>query len=129
METRIYCCPHSSGFSDFTGTHEEMLLKKISLIFEICHGQISREELSLLMGYNSDYLNRLVKRQTGMSLMTFGQQFCLLEAERLLRESSITISEISAALGFSNRSYFYHLFKHAFGVKPGEYRRLHSFRI
>lgn len=119
----------SSEFSVFADSHEALILEKISLIFDICHGQISREELALLLGYNSDYLNRLVKRQKGISLMTYGQQFCLREAERLLRESSITISEISSILGFSNRSYFYRIFEHAYGVKPGEYRRLHNFRF
>lgn len=109
-----------------SSTREELLLNKIGHIFEACHGRISREELAFLMNYNSDYLNRIVKRQTGMSLMTYGQMFCLREAERLLLESSKSISEIVSALGFSNRSYFYRVFEARYGMTPKEYRRMHQ---
>lgn len=103
-----------------------MLLNKIGHIFEACHGNIGREELAILMEYNSDYLNRVVKRQTGMSLMAYGQIFCLREAERLLLETSKSIAEIVSGLGFSNRSYFYRIFEKKYGMTPKEYRRIHN---
>lgn len=108
------------------GSKEEMLLNKIGHIFEACHGNIGREELAILMEYNSDYLNRVVKRQTGMSLMAYGQIFCLREAERLLLETSKSIAEIVSGLGFSNRSYFYRIFEKKYGMTPKEYRRIHN---
>lgn len=107
-------------------TKEELLVNKITYIFEACHGNIGREELALLLNYNSDYLNRIVKRQTGMSLMSYGQLFCLKEAERLLLESSKSIAEIVRGLGFSNRSYFYRVFEKKYGMTPKEYRKFHS---
>lgn len=107
-------------------SREELLVNKITHIFEACHGNIGREELALLLNYNSDYLNRIVKRQTGMSLMSYGQLFCLKEAERLLLESSKSIAEIVRGLGFSNRSYFYRVFEKKYGMTPKEYRKFHS---
>lgn len=109
-----------------TSSKEELLVNKISHIFEACHGNIGREELALLMDYNSDYLNRVVKRQTGLSLMSYAQLFCLKEAERLLLESSKSIAEIVSDLGFSNRSYFYRVFEKKYGMTPKEYRKFHN---
>lgn len=102
---------------------EEVLLNKIVHILEGRHGRISREELETEMHYNSDYLNRIVKKYTGMTLLEYGLNFCLKEAERLLLNSDKSISKIMNELGFSNRSYFYRIFSKRYGLTPNEYRK------
>lgn len=131
LVTRFFSLLEASGdyrksLISLTCSKEELLVNKISHIFEACHGNIGRDELALVMNYNSDYLNRIVKRRTGMSLMSYGQLFCLKEAERLLLESSKSIAEIVSGLGFSNRSYFYRVFEKKYGMTPKEYRKMHN---
>ena len=49
---------------------------------------------------------------------------CLLsDAEQLLAETSLSIHEIAARLGFSNPSHFFVLFKKYVGVSPLQYRK------
>ena len=102
---------------------QEYLFTKISHILEANHGRMSREELEELLNYNGEYLNRIVKKYTGMNLTEYGQTFYLAEAKKLLSETDKSIAEIIAELGFSNRSHFYRVFTSYYGVTPNELRR------
>lgn len=63
-----------------------------------------------------------IKKYTGMSLLEYGQTIFLKEAEQLLTKTERKISEIIKELGFSNRTYFYRIFKERYGITPNEYR-------
>lgn len=104
------------------GNNDEFLFSKIQQIMEEKNGRISREELEKRINYDSHYLNRIVKRTIGMSLLEYGRIFTLKEAARLLLQTDQSISSIMHQLGFSNRSYFYRIFKEQYGITPNEYR-------
>ncbi|QQZ61194.1 helix-turn-helix domain-containing protein [Paenibacillus sonchi] len=101
---------------------EDLLFMRISYLLEERKGHISRGELGSLLNYNPDYLNRIVKKNTGASILEYGQTFSLKEAEALLIHSTDSISDIVHKLGFSNRSHFYRIFKAKHGYTPKEYR-------
>lgn len=105
-----------------SGSNEELLLNKTGRILEERHGLISRKELEHLLNYNGDYVNRIVKKYTGMTLSEYGLAFKLKEALHLLLNSDKSISSITNNLGFSNRSYFYRVFRQRYGMTPKEYR-------
>ena len=78
------------------------------------------------MNYNADYLNRVVKKSTGLTLVEYGQLFRLQEAAALLIESDLSIYNIMSKSVFSNRSYFNKIFLGKFGMLPNEYRKKHK---
>jgi AraC family transcriptional activator of pobA len=47
----------------------------------------------------------------------------MLEAQRLLSYSSLSVKEIADALGFEDESYFNRLFSKVVGVSPGAFRK------
>lgn len=49
--------------------------------------------------------------------------FCFKKAERLLKESNLSVSEIALQLKFTNRTHFYNLFRKKYGMTPQEWRR------
>ena len=102
---------------------QEYLFSKISHIMRSSHGRCTREELEMLLHYNGEYLNRIVKKQTGKTILEYGQSIYLEEARQLLSNTDKSISSIIEELGFSNRSHFYRLFKNAFGETPMDYRK------
>lgn len=104
------------------GKNSEELFSKIVRFLEGNDGRFSREEMEESLGYSSNYLNRIVKKYTGMNLIKFGQAFCLKKAGDLLDTTDMSISEIIDFLGFSNRHYFYNIFKEKYGITPKEYR-------
>ena len=62
------------------------------------------------MHYIADYLKRVVKKSTGLTLVEYGQLFRLQEAAALLIESDLSIYNVMSKSGFSNRSYFNKIF-------------------
>lgn len=87
------------------------------------HGRIPRSKLSDEMNYNGNYLNKIVKKYTGMNLFNYGMTICIKEACQLLTESDLSVSQISEYLGFSNRSHFYRIFEEQCGIPPAQYRK------
>ena len=65
---------------------------------------------------------RKVKQLTGQSPVEIIRVTRLKKAERLLKTTQMTVSEISYDVGFSSPSYFSKCFKDYFGVQPGEVR-------
>jgi AraC-like DNA-binding protein len=72
---------------------------------------------------SSDYLSHLFKTATGESLTEYTQRSRLERAKDLLKDSELSVKEISWACGFSEESYFIRKFKDRFGLSPGLYRR------
>lgn len=110
-------CVHS----DATG--QEFLFNRISHIMKSSHGRCTREELVSQLHYSGEYLNRIVKKYTGKTLLSYGQSIYLEEAKDLLERTDKNISEIIETLGFSNRSHFYRLFEKQYGKSPLDYRK------
>lgn len=84
---------------------------------------LSVEKIADALGYNSSYLSRKFKQETGRNLSDFLLECRLRESQLLLKYSEREISEISSILGFSSQSHFQTCFKKRFGVTPGNYRQ------
>lgn len=88
-------------------------------------GRISRSQLSQELNYSGVYLNEIAKKYSGLSLFDLGMTFCMKETARLLTSSNDSVTDIGSALGFTNRTHFYKIFKRTYGMTPAEYRRAH----
>lgn len=99
-----------------------LLFTRVTHLFEDSDGHLQRRELAELLHYSGDYLNRIVKKYTGMSIFDYGMTFCMRRAEQLLCATDYPVSKIAAMLGFSNRTHFYRVFSAKHGMTPREYR-------
>ncbi|MFK9094399.1 helix-turn-helix domain-containing protein [Bacillus salipaludis] len=86
--------------------------------------RLSRVSIANRVYLNPDYLTRLFKKETGLSLTDYLQQHRIEYAKRLLLETNLTISEIALASGYSNFSYFSTVFKKVTKSNPVEYRKM-----
>ncbi|NOU94991.1 response regulator [Paenibacillus sp. LMG 31456] len=69
------------------------------------------------------YLSRLFKKKTGMGFSQFLLSVRMLKARSMLEnDTSLTISEVSSAVGFNDYSYFIQMYKKSFGETPGKYK-------
>ncbi len=73
-------------------------------------------------GVSLAYLSRLVRETTGESCTDLLQKKRICKAEQLLKTTDLSVREISEAVGYSNSSYFYRLFKRVSGSSPREVR-------
>lgn len=72
---------------------------------------------------NAYYLSHLFKAEVGLSPMKYVILRRLGEAQNLLINTDMTITQIAAQVGYNNSNYFQNVFKSALNMTPGEYRR------
>lgn len=92
----------------------------INLHFKDWH---STNEYANALNITPDYLNRLVKAQTGKTAKEHIQSRITVAAKRLLYFSQLTNKEISYELGFNEPSNFSAFFKKCVGQSPTEFRQ------
>lgn len=73
--------------------------------------------------YNPSYFSRVFKEKFGMTLSEYITRKRLDHAISLLKESELSIEEISIKCGFSDRSSLYHCFSRYVGASPNSYRK------
>jgi AraC-like DNA-binding protein len=66
---------------------------------------------------------KLFKQVAGMTFVSYLIRLRLTRALPLLRDTNLSIAEVSHQVGFSDQSYFDRRFKRQFGVTPVQYRR------
>jgi AraC-like DNA-binding protein len=86
------------------------------------YAQSSLFEISKKIGYQRDYLNRVLRREIGLTLGQYRSQRVMENAQKLLDKPQLLIQEISAQLGFSDQNYFARWFKQQTGLTPGKWR-------
>ena len=78
-------------------------------------------ELARRVGLQQDYLNRLVRRSTGLTLGQWRARELLKASERELARGG-AIGEAALRLGFSDANYFSRWFHRQTGMAPGSWR-------
>ncbi|MCU6710365.1 helix-turn-helix domain-containing protein [Paenibacillus sp. J5C_2022] len=81
------------------------------------------ESVSKVHFISPHYLSRMFKRVTGFAFTDYIAITRMKEAERLLKESTDSISSIAGQVGYDNFSHFGKTFKRVTGMSPREYRR------
>ncbi|WP_439483418.1 helix-turn-helix domain-containing protein [Cyclobacterium plantarum] len=90
---------------------------------------VSREdfgvsELAEAMNMSRSNLLRKIKKHTLLSASQYIRQIRLKKGLELLKQTSLTVSEISFQVGFGSTSYFIKCFREHFGYAPGEARKI-----
>lgn len=78
-------------------------------------------ELARQVGLNDCTLKRGFRQVFGQTAFGCLHDYRLEQAQRLLEERRLNVSEIAQTIGFANRSYFAAAFRKKFGVTPREY--------
>jgi len=87
------------------------------------NSNISVEDLAARMGLSRVQLYRKVKALTGNTPIDLLRKARLAQAQKLLQQSSLSVSEIAYQVGFASPSYFSKCYKDEFGIVPGEVRK------
>ncbi|MDQ1914123.1 AraC family transcriptional regulator [Paenibacillus sp. GD4] len=80
------------------------------------------EELAAQVGLTPSYLAKLFKRHAGMSMKKYMTQARLERARHLLSETTMNVSQVSDALGYSSIFLFSKQFKKQFGQPPSAFQ-------
>ncbi len=106
------------------GSDGQRLVRKVmAFIHEHYSEAISRDQLSSYAGVSERHLNRCFLQETGLSPVSYLNRYRIQKAKSLLKEGDRSVTEIMAAVGFSDSSHFTHVFRRETGVSPREYQR------
>lgn len=103
---------------------EEFLLKFNKIVLEnIAARELNVQYLTEQMGISRTPLYAKLKALTGMGVNDYINRLRIEKASELLLASSLTITEISEAVGFEYQRYFSTLFKQQKGMTPTQFRQ------
>lgn len=103
---------------------EELLKKAMNFIeYNIDNNDYDVDTFVSDMAIGRTLLYQKINDITGMSIKEFIMDIRLKRAAQLLRESDLTIAEISIMTGFANPKYFSICFKRHFELTPTEFKR------
>lgn len=84
--------------------------------------QISLTELSDTFGYTPSYINRIFKKDYGLSPLQYLTNLRICRAKDLLNQNpDINIYTVSESVGYSDPRYFSRIFKNEMGMSPSEW--------
>ena len=88
----------------------------------ISNGEITVETMSEALNMSRVHLYKRLTAITGQTPSEFIRDIRLRHAERLLRLSQLTVSEVSYKVGINNPRYFSKYFKDKYGMLPSQYK-------
>ena len=104
-------------------TTQEVTLQKSIEYIEKNLTTVSQESLAKAMNVSTSHLSRIFKNGLNTSFSKFVNSVKLRESEKLLLTTSMSITEIGEACGFSTSSYFISMFNSKHGTTPAKYRQ------
>ncbi len=101
----------------------EMLDEIFSYIEKRYKEQITLQEMADLTGFSTYYFTKFFKRNTGMTFVTFLNDYRLNKAKWILMNEDYPVTEVAEMTGFSSVKTFHHAFKRAMGIAPLKFRK------
>jgi AraC-like DNA-binding protein len=108
-------------------TSDHALRPIVAHLVAHCHEELSVEALARAFATNRTTLQARFKKGTGMSVGQYVIQLRVQIAALLLRDTSLTVSEIMERTGFNDPSHFARMFRRHTSRSPSDFRAL--FRV
>ena len=103
-------------------SEQEVILQKSIEYIEENLTTVSQANLANAMNVSASHLSRIFKNGLNTSFSKFVNSIKLRESEKLLLTTSMSITEIGEACGFSTTSYFISNFNSKHKITPAKYR-------
>ncbi|CAN7373443.1 response regulator [Paenibacillus sp. LjRoot153] len=87
---------------------------------------ISREDIASYVSMNPDYLTRIFKKETGLTVSDYVLQERVSLAKEMLVKTDLPVGSIASSVGYNNFSHFSKMFKKATSTNPQDYRKLYE---
>lgn len=109
---------------------EEDAVRPVRLAKQYIHNhyqeQITLDEVSEYVGLTSAYFSVMFKKETEIGFAKYLMNERIESAKELLRDTTLSVSEICRKVGYNDQKHFTRLFEKNVGVKPAVYRKLYG---
>ncbi|HIU77096.1 MAG TPA: helix-turn-helix transcriptional regulator [Candidatus Pelethocola excrementipullorum] len=100
-----------------------ILIHQIISDIEEGYQDTSLKDLADKYYFHPNYLSSFIKEETGKTFSELMIECRLKSACMYLKQTKLSVQEIIEEIGYTDKSYFYTIFKKEFGITPREYRR------
>jgi two-component system, response regulator YesN len=100
--------------------------KAIEYIEKNFSSNFSVEQMARELEVSAPYLSQLFKKETFYSITEYKTRFRLDKAKRLLKNTTMKIYEVAAAVGYTSSHYFSKVFIKQVALTPVQYREIRS---
>lgn len=104
------------------GSYSEPIRKTAEFLNLNFSQKVLVPELAKRVGLTDVYLSAAFKKEVGMTISQYIARLRCTQAAEMLRNSNISIQEISNYVGYPDNNYFVKVFKTYYGMTPSEYR-------
>ncbi|MFC3803347.1 helix-turn-helix domain-containing protein [Cohnella sp. GCM10012308] len=109
-----------------TPSHGDPIGRAILFLQERYADSLSLEDVAARFGYSPRHLTLRFRERTGTSPIDYLIRIRLERARELLTQTSASLPDIAAAVGYADVYYFGRLFRKHAGLSPIRYRTLHA---
>ncbi len=117
-------------FPDVKGHKQMEYIYKFNIIFDYIDKHftedLSLENVANVAGFSKFHFSRLFKQYTNQSFYDYVNQRKVKEAERLLLDPSMSITDVATHSGFSSISTFNRVFKNTKKCTPTEFKNMYN---
>ena len=113
---------HSDELKLSDNSYEQQLTMEILRYIETQYKDATLTKFAYNHNIDIYTLSRIIKKQTSYTFKQLLEQKKLDQACFLLKNTSLTIEDISLNIGYENISYFYRLFQKTYNITPKQYR-------
>ena len=114
--------PQRASLAERHGVHHPALIAVIEKMEATIEAPLSRAAMARFAGVSERHLDRLFARLRGTTFLADYRRIRLDHADKLLRQSTLSVAEIAFATGFSSASHFARAYAAAFGRSPRQAR-------
>lgn len=120
---------HCDNTSFFTGDNnikiaDEAIQRAMNFIARNYQHKVTLGDIAQLLHLNASYLSKKFKTVNGMGFSEYLNNVRINQSEKLLLETSMSITEIAFSCGYENSNYFGDAFRHINGISPSTFRKL-----
>jgi two-component system response regulator YesN len=109
--------------SEFRRNRNSTIVEKVKAFIGLHYAQdVSNALVARTAGMSPNYLGQVFKRETGMSVNDYLNNFRIEEAKKLLKTTNLLVFEIAFKVGYKEQNYFSAVFRKRVGLTPKEYR-------
>lgn len=108
--------------------HEALEERVASRVIEFLRKNVCEKleisDICTALHYNKSHIFKQFKRATNCSVMAYFTRLKIDRAKRMLRETNLSVTQISETLSFDSPNYFAKAFKKTTGYTPSRYRKM-----
>lgn len=108
------------------GKEEDRLQKIISFIDDNYKDKITLKAIAEELYISKYYLSHFFKDKTGFTVIEFVNNKRIIEAQKMLANTNLNITDIAMNVGFNTLNHFERTFKGINGVTPTQYRDINN---